>query len=145
MKFKLIGLGIFIAMILTETHSVFTYLWPNKAEIDVRDWFIKPVPFFVPLKWWIKFSTDNILLCVMWFALARISLMVSYRLFLIFAMWFLYFAFDYFMFLYHYKLDYQFYWVLLGASIYTVFFLILPMKEDRDGGIIRRLFESPRT
>jgi hypothetical protein len=35
--------------------------------------------------------------------------------------------------------------VLLGASIYTVFFLILPMKEDRDGGIIRRLFESPRT
>ena len=127
-------------MLLTETHSVFTYFCPLKAETDVRDWFIKPVPFFVPLKWWIKFNTDSILLCVLLFSLARVCLLVSYRLFLIAAMWFLYFTLDYIMFLYHYKLDYPFYYVMLGAAAYTIFFLIIPMKEDK-GGKIKRMFE----
>jgi hypothetical protein len=141
MKFRLIALAVFIAILLTESHSVFAFFYPKQAQIDVRDWFIRPIPFYVSLQWWIKFNAESVLWCVILFALARIGLMISYRLFLIFAVWFLYFALDYFMFLWHYKLDYPFYWVMLGASAYTIFFLIIPMKEDKTGGIVRRMFE----
>lgn len=87
-------------------------------------------------------NADNALICVLLFAFARVCLLVSYRLFLIAAMWFLYFVVDYFFFIYHYKLNYPFYWVMLGVSAYTLFFLIIPMKEDKDGGVIRRMFKK---
>jgi hypothetical protein len=141
MKFRLIALFVFIAYLNTESHSAFAFFYPEEAKIDVRDWFIRPIPFYLPLQWWIKFNSESVAWCVTTFALARISLMISYRLFLIFAVWFLYFALDYFMFLWHYKLEYQFYWFMLGASAYTIFFLIIPMKEDKTGGIVRRMFE----
>lgn len=140
-NFRTIGIAIFVAIILTEAHSVFTYLFPVVAEIDVRDWFIKPIPFFVPLKWWIKFNTDSIFLCTMLFCFSRICRLVNRRLYIVVSIWFFYFVLDYLMFLYHYKLDYPAYYVMLATSIYTIYRLAKPMKEGK-GGTIKRMFDE---
>lgn len=140
-SYRTIGIVILFAMVLTETHSVFTYFCPKQADIDVRDWFIRPVPFFVPLKWWIKFNTDSIFLCTILFVFSRICKQVSKRLFIIVSIWFFYYALDYLMFLYHYKLDYPVYYVMLVAAAYTVYRLIRPMKEDK-GAPVKRMYDE---
>lgn len=140
-NFRIIGIVLLIATVLTETHSVFTYLFPIKAEIDVRDWFVIPVPFYVSLKWWIKFNTDSIFLCTLLFCFGRVSKQVSSRLFVIVSIWFYYFALDYLMFLLHYKLQYPAYYVLIVAVAYTVYNVYKPEKKEK-GGAVKKMFDE---
>lgn len=140
-NFRSIGVAILIAILLTETHSVFTYLFPTYAEMDVRDWFIRPIPFFVPLKWWIKFNTDSIFICTILFCFSRVCRLLNKRLYIITSIWFFYFAIDYLMFLYHYKLDYPAYYIMMIASVYTIYRLVRPMREDNRGSV-KQMFDE---
>lgn len=83
------------------------------------------------LFWYFKMSADDFLFSVTFFSMAWVSKRYSFRLFLIFGVFFLYHFFDGLMFWYNYKTSHWLYWTFLAAVILTISFLILPVEKLR--------------
>lgn len=125
--------------LLTELGSVLYLI--NRPKTWHIDPFLSPSYEFpggegIDLYWWIKWVTDDLLWCITFFVLAKIAYQVSFRLFLVGSVFFLYHAIDHFMLWWNYKTSYWMYWVMITAVIATIASLFMPEKKQ---GIIKSL------
>lgn len=110
---------------LTELHTIVMWLYPKSVDYYVGDWFLKP-GFSVEhlnILWYFKMTEDSLLLVSILFAAACQAFTQNYesylqwqrysfRLYLIWIIYFTYHAFDLVMFLYNYKTTY---WLYVGV------------------------------
>lgn len=128
-----IGVALIVSTLITEAHSFFAKVYPKEAWIDTRTWFKKPPNFTVTLQWFIKYMADNVQLCTLYLIIFALGFRYDKRVCWMAAVNFLYFAFDYYMFLYDYKLSYNAYYALLIVNISTCIFILIPENKKAPG------------
>lgn len=131
------GCSLIVLMWATEFHSLFNTWFHDLAQKDVRSWFWKPVDFAITLQWWIKFNSDTLLLCGVFFLFARLAIHFgAMRIFYMACLYFLYFLIDHLLFLYHYKLNYNAYYAMLVITTITVAMIVKPSKKENNGKLV---------
>lgn len=115
--------------LLTELHTLIMWLYPKSITLYVGDWFIKPHFKIEKLSilWYFKMIEDSLLLVSIIFAGACQAYSKNYetylqwqrysfRLYLIWLIYFCYHLFDLLMFIYNYKTSYWLYIVVLTIT-----------------------------
>lgn len=88
----------------------------------------------ISLIWWVKYCTDSFLYIIVFFVMARVAAVYSFRLFIICGIWFLYHLFDGFMLWYNYRTSHWLYWVIVAGAALSIGSLFLP--EKRAGKVV---------
>lgn len=115
--------------LLTELHTVIMWICPQTISMYVGNWFLKP-GFSIDhlsILWYFKMMEDSLLLAAVMFAGACQShcnnyeaylqwQRYSFRLYVIWLIYFLYHLFDLTMFMYNYKTSYWLYITMLSLS-----------------------------
>jgi hypothetical protein len=124
------------AILLICVH-VFTEAWqlvwvfiPHADAVSVNYFLDKSaMPKGIPLLWWVKMLTDEVLLCYVFFDYAHTALKTSRKKFMVVLVFFIYHLFDSAMFLYNYKQSHWLYIALLALDCVALVILFLPVKE----------------
>lgn len=121
--------------LLTEASTLLEYFFPDVANQKVNPWLDKSYVFYgdkegIPLKWFIKYLTDDVLWVIVFFCLSVIGYQYSYRMFLVGCVFFVYHLFDTFMLLYNYKTFKWLHWAWIIAVIVSIIFVLLPEKKQ---------------
>jgi len=117
------------AHLLTELHTLIMWASPKSVNYIVSGWFIKP-GFSVPdlnILWYFKMIEDGMLLTSILYAGACQAYSINYenylqwqrysfRLYLVWLIYFAYHVFDLSMFIYNYKTSYILYMCVLTVS-----------------------------
>jgi hypothetical protein len=122
-----------VGHLLTELGSVLYLInRPKSWRIDpfLSPWYEFPGGQGIDVYWWIKWVTDDLLWCITFFTLAKVSYQFSFRLFLVACIFFLYHVIDSFMLWWNYKTSYWLYWVMIAAVILTIISLFMPEKKQ---------------
>lgn len=128
-KITKIAILLIVGHVLTETHSVVRVVYPESLNVNVNWFWEKKFNFPISVLWWLKMVSEDVLWCITFFVMAKVSKNISRKFFLIACVYFVYHAIDLFMFLYDYKQTYLVYWLSLAATSAAVIFLIWPIKE----------------
>lgn len=78
--------------------------------------------------WWMKYNTDQALLCIVFIVLAMIAHMVSKRLFIIALIFLSYFIVDWYMLWYDFKQNHVTYWIM-GVDIIAAVVVLIKVKD----------------
>lgn len=94
------------------------------AEMKV-DLFLCPYPInYVSVEWYFKMLCDDLNLCIIYFALSRISFRISDALLFVTSIFFFVHIIDVLLFMYNFKVMAAFYWILLIAIILSIMALL---------------------
>jgi hypothetical protein len=116
--------------VFTEAWQVVWYFQPGSEQVSVNYFLDKSAqPEGIPLLWWWKMLTDEILLCYVFFDYAHTALKTSRKKFMVVLVFFIYHLFDSAMFLYNYKQSHWLYIALLALDCVALVILFLPVKE----------------
>lgn len=118
-----------VSHLLTELHTIIMWANPATSTMYVDNWFLKPgfVIDHLSILWYFKMIEDTLLLAAIIYAGACQAHTTTYesflqwqrysfRLYLIWIIYFLYHAFDFMMFMYNYKTTYWLYIAALSLS-----------------------------
>lgn len=92
---------------------------------------IKGQPEGIRLVWWVKYVCDDFLLIATFFAMSVISYKVSWRLFRVSVVFFVYHLVDHFLLWWDYRSSHLVYWIM-GIS-YIIAILLIFMPERKQG------------
>lgn len=128
-----------VGHLLTETGTLM-YLINDYNPIYVHP-FLSPNyqwhdPKGIDLFWFAKYMSEDFLLCIIFFVMARIAYQYSFRLFLIGVIFFFYHVFDLWMLLWNFKTSYWLYMVLYVVIILCIVSLFAPEKKQ---GIVKSI------
>lgn len=124
-----------LSHVLTEASTLLYLFFPEIDQIKVNPWLDKNYVFYgdpagINLKWFIKYMTDDILLTVTFFVVAKVSYQYSYRLFLVGSTFFIYHLIDTFMLWYNYKTSDWIYWLLNAIICTSIVWLFIPERKQ---------------
>lgn len=78
--------------------------------------------------WWMKYNTDQLLLCIVFIVMAVVAHMVSKRLFIIALIFLSYFIVDWYMLWYDFKQNHVAYWIM-GVDIVAAIVVLVKVKD----------------
>lgn len=121
--------------LLTEASTVLEYFYPVVADTKINPWFNGDYVFYndpegIPLKWFIKYLTDDLLWVIVFFCFSVIGYQYSYRMFLVGCVFVVYHLFDTFMLFYNYKTSKGLHWALIAAVVISIIFVLMPDKKQ---------------
>jgi hypothetical protein len=152
-KYYIIVWLIILAHLTTEFHSVVLFVYPKSKGILASDWFIKP-GFEInglTMLWFLRGIQDAAFLAIIMFCAALQAhsrtyksylqwQRFSYRLYMVWCIWFLHSVFDMGMFLYNYKNSIIAYAIALPifitATLFVAFFKLKKYLKDSDNSYI---------
>lgn len=92
-------------------------------------------PAGIKLTWWLFYWGNDFLLVATYFVATKIALQLSFKLFMIFGLYFIYHFLDHLMLWYNFKSTHEFYWVAHAINISCI--LILIFKKEKKTGILK--------
>lgn len=135
MKKQIIILSVLLLIghLATESYQLLWRMKPESEDIIVDSYFIdsnaKPG---VNILWFIKeVIAEPLLLCIIFFVMAKIAIKISRKLFLISCVFFAYHFIDMFMLMYNFGATRWFYLVMLGLDAVALVFIIYPFREKQ--------------
>jgi hypothetical protein len=117
-----------ISALLLIVGNILTECWswlPNSWMDSEFDLFLKPgFHLKVTTAWYVKELMDDLNIITVFFVFAIISSRISPNLFYIVCVFFFYHVVDAFFLIWDFKQTTEMYWVLLAASIVSIYFLL---------------------
>lgn len=108
-------------------------IWPELKTTNIKPFIRKsyefPIKEGINVLWWIKYCCEDFLWIITMFCFAKVSYIVSFRLFLVCCVFFIYHLVDGFMLWYDYKTSSGLYWLLDIACFLSVLLLFFPDKK----------------
>jgi hypothetical protein len=89
-----------------------------------------PIPEGIQLKWWVKYVCDDFLLITCFFALTVISYKVSWRLFRVSFVFFVYHLLDHFLLWWNYRSSHWVYWIMGFSYIVAILVIFIPVRNQ---------------
>lgn len=128
--------------LLTELHTLIMWAAPQTVDAYVDNWFMKPgfVVDHLSVLWYFKIMEDSLLVASIIFSAACQSYCMKYetylqwqrysfRLYVIWLIYFSYHLFDIIMFMYNYKTSYWLYILMLSFSTASALFVGFSSKK----------------
>lgn len=129
------AIGLVFVHAATELWQLVYAIWPETIQTQVN-WFLDKnaikstdTPNGIPLLWWIKMLTDEILFCYVFWDYACTAIRTSRKKFMVVFVFFIYHLFDAAMFLYNYKQGHWLYLALLALDGLALALVFIPIKE----------------
>lgn len=128
--------------LLTELHTFIMWASPKTIDTYVDNWFIKPgfTVSHLSVLWYFKMMEDSLLVASILFSAACQSYCMKYetylqwqrysfKLYIIWLIYFMYHLFDIIMFMYNYKTSYWLYAVMMCFSTSSALFVGFSRKK----------------
>lgn len=129
-KAMIAAIGLIAVHAATELWQLVYVLWPKSESAKVNLFLDqKAMPDGIPLLWWIKMLTDEVLWCYVFYDYAMTALKTNRKKFFVIFTFFIYHLIDAAMFLFNYKQWGYFYLLLLALDVVALVIIFLPVKE----------------
>lgn len=130
---------IVVVSVLSVSHVVTAWVWPEAVKYDSANWFYKKPDFVVNVLWYIKGVSDIMKWFLIYWALCWIGSVYSTKLLIMarFMTWKT--GLLALPFFYNYSQDQWVQWTNFCSVIFLFILLFTPVKEKTDGAVIKSI------